>query len=72
MKFVKEEPSAVDKDVNCPIFKLNKQECQILHALIANAKVYLPKALYPDRGRLSNMEKELAYYLKIKKPPKTT
>ena len=54
----------MDKAMMCPVFKVNKRELELILACLTQANVYIPRAILPDRSRISQMIKVLADYLK--------
>lgn len=66
MKYIKEEPSGQDKDIECPVFKLNFREVEILFAILSKADLYIPDVLMPDKGRIKMMQKIFGKYIRQK------
>jgi hypothetical protein len=66
MRFIKEEPSGVDSEIDCPLFKLNYREVEILWAVLGKADTYIPDFLMPDKSRIKQMQKTLSKYMRQK------
>lgn len=63
MRFVRKEPSGVD-GTPLPVFKLNKDELRLLHALLERGNAYLPrlKEYRVDVARTRNMKNVIQRY----------
>lgn len=66
MRYLREEPSGVDNEIDCPVFKLNYREVEILAALLSKGDQYIPDLIMPDKARIKQMMKTLSKYMRQK------
>lgn len=71
MRFLKEEPSGIDKEVMIPVFKINSEEVRILNALASHALKTIP--LFAEtqiiRHRIRNIARITGDYLRSRPNP---
>lgn len=63
MRFLREEPSAREKDVLVPVIKISKRELEIILGCLEGGSVYIPDLFLPDKMKLKDMIRVVSYYL---------
>lgn len=66
MRYLRDEPSGQDDEINCPVFKLNYREVEILAALLTKGDQYIPDLIMPDKARIRQMLKTFGKYMRQK------
>jgi len=63
MRFLREEPSAREKDILVPVIKISKRELEIILGCLEGGYIYIPDLFLPDKMKLRDMIRVISFYL---------